>query len=459
MKPSRFCYPLLVLALVLAHSRESLANGRFPRADRLIEDPRDPNHLLLSATYGLLVTETGGATWQHVCEAAFTNPDNESDVVAALSSAGDVLLSSVDSFSRSPGNLCQFDATLGQAEEQGVPDFTLDSRGTVIALRASNTGGHQTNELLESSDQGRHFRPMGEPLPESVFYVTTVDAAPSDTDRIYVSGLGLDGSPLLLRSRDRAQSFETLPLPIDGTVREVPYIAAVHPQDADVLYIRTDIWRDADDGGGVEVADDALFVTKDGGDTFTEVLRASGKLFGFALSPDGQDLLVGYGDPIAGLGRTTKEDALGLYHARVDTLAFEQLFTGSITCLTWSSSGIYACASEAQMGFTLGLLQPADIAAGSTPWTPLMSLRGPISPLKQSNCSSSARCSADWSYTCNAWGRTDCATNPTTESEGPSAATSEGKAAGCSYRTLGSERATGAALLLALLVLLGRRRC
>lgn len=271
----------LVLFLgLLATARPCAANGRFPRAERLLEDPRDQNHLLLAATYGLLVTHDRGRSWRYVCEAAFTDPDKETDSLVALSADGGVLISTYGNFALSRSDLCDFRETLGQAESDGIPDFTMDAQGVVLAAQASSMDGIQTNRLQESSDGGLNFHPLGAAMPEGLRVVSTVDVAPSDVDRIYVSGLGMDGSGILLRSDDRGQSFEVLPLPTDASANEIPFIAAVDPRNPDVLYVRTDIWKNQD-ASNVQVAGDALLVSNNGGHSFSEAIRVSGKIFGF----------------------------------------------------------------------------------------------------------------------------------------------------------------------------------
>ena len=77
-------FGLCLLVLVLA-SGYANANGRFPRAQRLLEDPRDPGRLVLGATYGLLVTADRGASWRYVCEAAYGERDLSVDALTALS--------------------------------------------------------------------------------------------------------------------------------------------------------------------------------------------------------------------------------------------------------------------------------------------------------------------------------------------------------------------------------------
>ncbi|MCG8555798.1 MAG: hypothetical protein MJD61_11010, partial [Proteobacteria bacterium] len=48
----------------------AVANGRYPASQQVIEDRRDPEHLIVRATYGLLVTRDGGRHWSLICEEA-----------------------------------------------------------------------------------------------------------------------------------------------------------------------------------------------------------------------------------------------------------------------------------------------------------------------------------------------------------------------------------------------------
>src|SRR6185436_9479453 len=67
-------YPVWILA-ALGWASPSHANGRFPRAERLVENRNDPNQIDLAATYGLLATSDRGRTWHHICEASFSLQD------------------------------------------------------------------------------------------------------------------------------------------------------------------------------------------------------------------------------------------------------------------------------------------------------------------------------------------------------------------------------------------------
>ncbi len=157
-------------------------------------------------------------------------------------------------------------------------------------------------------------------------------------------------------------------------------------------------------------ANDGLLYSSDGGAHFTELLREGGKLFGFTFSPDGQEVLVGYGDPVeAGGGRLTDADALGIYRAPKGSSDFEKRYAGSIGCLTWTAQGLYACTLEAETGFSLGLTTNTDFdLAAPAELTPLLRLKDVVGPLECPACSSGSICRNYWQSSCESWGRSDC---------------------------------------------------
>ncbi len=440
--------------MALTLSVGARANGRFPRAERLIEDPQDSSHLLLAATYGLLVTHDRGQSWFHVCEAAFAEPGQQTDPVVALLPDGTLLTSIYSSLSRSTDGACDFQQRLAGDPAHAVPDFTIDGDGVAVAVLVTAENGASKSQLRESLDGGQGFHALGEVFPESMRLVATVDVAPSDPNRIYVSGLGLGGVGVLLRSNARGKTFTELPLPVDEENDEVPYIAAVDPNNADALYVRTDVWQ-YDELSGIATAADALLYSSDGGEHFTELWRAGGKLFGFALSPDGEEVLLGYGDPVEGGGRFTDSGALGIYRARAGSGDFTKVYDGAVSCLTWTAQGVYACTAQAKTGYALGFA-----TAGSVPliepvselsFEPLLSLLEVEGPLACGECTSSARCSQSWQATCAAWGRSDCElTRPTSGGasscpDDAEAGASSGGAAGAAFEPLGGSSSNGGA--------------
>jgi MYXO-CTERM domain-containing protein len=401
----------VVLAL-LGLTTPASANGRFPRAQRLIEDPTDPARLILGATYGMLVTTDRGESWRYVCEAAYGVTDLTIDARMTLTPDGTLLAGIYAGVSRAAPNPCDFQRTLGMNNREAVPDFAIakSEPGRVLAIKVSVPKvGMPFSQLYRSDDDGATWQALGEPLPESLSIALTIDVAPSDAERVYISGLGPGNTGVLLRSDDGGVSFEAFEIPTDAAADEHPYIAAVDAEDPDRLYVRTDLWA-YDPEAGVAHASDALLYSDDGGASFVELLRKGGKLFGFTFSPDGSELLVGYGDPVeAGGLRLIDEQALGMYRAPKGSSEFEQRYAGAVGCLTWTTEGIYVCTLEAHTGFSLGLIAETDFdLSGPAELEPLLRLNDVAGPIECEVCQAGDICRDYWYAACSAWGRADC---------------------------------------------------
>jgi hypothetical protein len=209
------------------------------------------------------------------------------------------------------------------------------------------------------------------------------------------------GQSVIFRSTDRAATWSSFPLPTDGTLGEFAYIAAVDPANPDILYVRTDLWKPNDDG--VDEAADRLLYSNDGGENWRDVHSAGGKLFGFALSPDGGTVLIGYGDPVEG-ARVVNGDALGLYKSSTagGTFGFTKILEGSVGCAAWTGTGVYVCTSQLNQPFELGFVASPDFDLGnSDPLEPLFQLTDITGPFACPACTSGAICESDWQYDCS----------------------------------------------------------
>ena len=459
----------MIFALV-AGERSVFANGRFPRAQRLREDNSDAERLVLGATYGLLVTRDRGAEWRHVCELGYAGSIDDIDPLVEIPPDGAILVTAAHSLNRSTSPFCAFEPVLGGAGTETVVDYAMDpsDRNHVVALFMRSGDGGVVSELYQSFDAGRTFSSFGAPLPEEVAFSVTFDLTASDPNRFYVTAAGRTAPELFVRSDDRGASWTASPLALEP--EEHAYIAAVHPTDADVLYVRTDLW--ALDEFNVLVANDGLFHSDDGGESFREVHRAKGKLFGFALSPDGSEVLVGYGDPVDSTA-SVDPAALGIYRARASDHVFSKIFEGPVSCLAWTENGIYVCTSQSERGFALGFAENADFDLGiADPLTPLLDLPS-VRPLECDPSSQGAVCGEDWPMNCAALGACDggVAGSASGGSAGNAASGSAGGGASgagatketensepsCGCRAADARRSAFAPLLLAFGVLAGRR--
>jgi photosystem II stability/assembly factor-like uncharacterized protein len=403
----RGCRPPVLgycLALGLLTSAASArANGRFPRAEGVVENPGNSSELTLAATYGLLQTADRGKNWYYVCESEFSGQDNFSgDPLLAALDESNLFVYAQPTLSVSRDHGCTWSSVLGGADAS-VIDFTV-SRGTpnrILALLYSNTTD-SVFSISESTDNGASFQRLAPSLP--LASRLTIDVAPSDRNRIYVSGQDASGNGAILVSQDHGMSWSTYSLPTS----DPPYIAGVHPSDPDKLFVRTDVWRYGAVGQNGEIersANDALYYSSDGGKTWTEVLREQSKMLGFAWSPDGSRVLAGYGNPGGDNGINTpyvNPQANGLYVSPIDTFAFSKAGSQSVTGLRWTSTGIYVCASETEVGYSLGFAESTD-ALGSGGLVPLLRLRDVRGP--NTSCSDVQRtCSSVWQSACVTFG-------------------------------------------------------
>jgi hypothetical protein len=191
--------------------------------------------------------------------------------------------------------------------------------------------GGSDSRVFRSTNDGQNWSAVGASLPLA-FLPLTIDVAPSDSSRIYVSGrLGgaSNFASALLRSRDGGATFEQVDIP-ETAEHHLAYIAAVHSSSPDVIYVRV-----------FNPNGTALFETADAGTTFRKVFVGTDQLLGFAVSPDGST--VAFGGPGDGIW-TMNTDGSGL--ARRSNVR--------PTCLGWSTQGLYACADQRADGFSIG---------------------------------------------------------------------------------------------------------
>src|SRR5688572_23922438 len=179
---------LSALACALVASTAA-ANGRFPRAQRLIQDHANPDVMALYGTYGLLVTRDAGASWHHVCEAA-TGAYAGEDPLLEIMADERIVLRTDTGLSRSDASLCSYDLVLGSAS-QPLQDITRDSQSPngILSLSTALDGGVFTSSLASSTNGGATFTPLAT-VPANILELgLTLDVAANQPNLIYLSGL------------------------------------------------------------------------------------------------------------------------------------------------------------------------------------------------------------------------------------------------------------------------------
>src|SRR5262245_7909924 len=206
----------LFVALLISSacwSLPALANGRFPRAQQLLEDPRDPDHLYLAATFGLLETVDRGQHWYQICEVAFAGKQLEGDPLLEVLPNGSVLSGISETLNISDDCGCAWKTVLGAPETEFVVDISRQG-SIVVALIRDTTMFPPRLRVDESTDAGKTWHKLVE-LPPNVADAFTIDVAPSDPLRLYASVAALPGSTsaALLASSDRGKTWERYDIP------------------------------------------------------------------------------------------------------------------------------------------------------------------------------------------------------------------------------------------------------
>jgi hypothetical protein len=341
---ARLSLPVVVALLgagvlpLLVEPSVARANGRFPAANQLVVDPDDPQHIVVRATYGTMISHDGGRTLELVCEQAI-GAVGDADPMLGLFAGGTMVAGVVSGLAATRDEGCSWALMPGFAARQYVVDVTVQKddprRGLVVSSSAGDGGAFET-VLFETNDGAASFHRLGPHLGDD-FMAQTVEVAPSEPRRIYVSGTvsavgagGTSQTPAIARSTDRGATFTRTMLSGFGAGHSA-WISAVDPKDPSTLYVRV---RTTDK--------DRLLVSADGARSFREVYVAAGSLTGFALSPDGAEVALG------GAGD-------GVLVASTRDFAWKSVSTVHAQCLTWTPAGLYACGVEWLDHFVVGL--------------------------------------------------------------------------------------------------------
>jgi hypothetical protein len=259
-------------ALAVA-ARPAHANGRFPAVSSLAPDAADPPFLLVGATFGLVLTTDGEATWGWVCEQAMGYLGTFDPIfVRTHVGAGALLASTFDGVSRSADGGCNWDAAAGLAghlvrglaEHPGAP-------GTIYAT-TGYAAPPDVDALFVSTDDGATFSATA--LQSGAMYYDGVAASALDPLRLYVgSWYPMPREAFVHRSDDGGASWTSTAYPVADP--QILRLVAVAPDDPDVV-----LWV-------IEGTGDILFRSDDGGLTGAPVLALPAPFAGLTVAGDG----------------------------------------------------------------------------------------------------------------------------------------------------------------------------
>ncbi|HEX8794327.1 MAG TPA: hypothetical protein VF765_25460 [Polyangiaceae bacterium] len=350
-----------VAAGLLAAAPTARANGRFPQSNQILFSPTQSSWIVVRNSFGITISKDGGNSWYWLCEDTLGLPSTSNeDPFLGVTSNDSIVAGLSLGLQVSTDVGCNWTVEGGPLQGQSIKDLVVHKENAHIVDTIANSysamlndgGGGYGHQLFETTDDGANWTAFGTQI-DPIADVTTIEVAPSDPNRIYVSafrGQASGRTASLFVSKDHGATWTEHQTPLDPAHETAVYIGGVDPMNADLVYLRTE---------GLS----RLIVTKDGGQTFQSSKQLTGQMLGFALSPDGSKIYIG-----------SIED--GLFVGDRATLTFVNTNPQiHVQCLATQGNDVWACSDEPSC-FVAGVSH--DDGKTFTAKMHLLSIQGPI---------------------------------------------------------------------------------
>lgn len=342
------------------------AHGGLPQTQDLLLHPGDPDTLVASATFGLLVSEDRGESWDWVCVQSIPGGRLGFVQPAILTSDGTVLMATADGLMRGSNLGCD-PSFVPEFESRYMADIVRDPTNprTLYLLESEGTA---MNRVYRSTDEGASWDEYGMPMPMGFL-----------PERLRVTGDGYlyaGGTfPPTAMTERRARVFVSN----DGAMTWTETAVAIEMDERNLFLLETS------DPGTVYAhipgdLRDRFVVSTDHGMTFTDfdsipaAMTVTGRPIGFALTASGTY----YGNTERGLFHSPD----GMPGVETDTMV-------DTACLKVVGTDLYMCANGLVDGYSIGRATPPD-----TTFTPL---------LEFSDITGPRACGGEVQTTCNMW--------------------------------------------------------
>jgi hypothetical protein len=355
------------------------ANGRPPATASIAFRQGHESDIVAGLTFGTAISHDGGATWHWVCEEVLGLPlNNPYDPIFTYTPAGSVFAT------RTNGMIVMRDGCTYDPAASGpkfVSATALGPDGAFYYAVTDPTGNAATSDfqIYKSTDDGVTFPQHRQPDPATdtnVFW-QSIAVAPSSAGIVYVSGYryipdgaGTKRDHLVYRSEDGGASWApAMPPTISGLTlmqNSLIYIVAIARDNPMHVYARV-AYID-------NTTTDALYVSTNGGATWTEIHRQPDRFLGFVVHAA---LHEGHHDLVT---TTTK---FGTEIAHGDGAPFQPLAGAPHTnCLTENSSGeLWACTQNYGLGQQAsddaGIMKTTDLST----WTKVLRYQDLVGPV------------------------------------------------------------------------------
>ncbi len=303
---TRVCTAAVLATVFSMAAQPAHANGRFP-ASVAVHFDRSGNTILLSATFGLLVSNDGGDSFVWLCEDSI-GYGGTFDPDFAVANNGDFFATTFDGLRRSSDAGCTWETvTLGSLSPNAwAEEVTVAANGHVWVTTATTA---QANDVFVDRADGLGFVSAGLQTPTG--WWKSIQGAPSDSSRVYVTGYQVSGAgdaePIVHLRRTDNDGGDWIPLPTTSfKLGPEPQlrIATVSAADPALVFAVSD--------GAGEPIGDLLYRSVDAGVTWKEVLQTSDVITSVVALADGRVLVATIGD---GLRISTTSGTAGSFSA------------------------------------------------------------------------------------------------------------------------------------------------
>jgi len=340
-----------MLVVLLLAPFPAQANGRFPATMSITFHPDDPDTILVGATFGAVLTRDGGETWRWICEDGIGYAGIWDPNYGIETGSGLYVATTFRGVRVSEDLGCDWELRGGEHDTDWFNGLALQGDGRWLFATAS---GGRANGVFWSDDHASTLNDTSLNA-EDRFFRTPI-LGPAGSDRAYVVEYSLDPvSVWVHRSEDGGMTWVPT-LQVEGTADL--FLFEVDPIDPDVFYYQlpqgeswelhrhTERWSKPETEPG-RVPDPPVSLP-----STDEVLYAMDSLIAaFALSSDGQTILVGSRPPGGGGGGGTSE----VVRSEDGGFSFAPVATPIRSmCFEERDDVVYACAENWDDGFAIG---------------------------------------------------------------------------------------------------------
>ena len=284
---------LVHAALILGTLRGAAANGRPPMTNGVFFEPGDPHSMFIRTSFGLLISRDDGCSFRWVCEKAI-GYGGEFDPKYKVATDGTIFATTFEGLRVSRDGGCTWataTAELAPGAPGNIASIWIDALdiGPTGEVWVATAESARSNDVFSSLDNGVTFQSRGQSSP--TIWWKSVKVAPSDSQRVYVTGYqvagalpgGSQASPAahLKRSDNGGGAWTELELhspPMMFGATPIVLVAAVDPNEPDTLLLTS---------LGGNGKGDRLYRSIDAGASFDEVLATTDTIRDVLFASDG----------------------------------------------------------------------------------------------------------------------------------------------------------------------------